>query len=193
MEKIKKYIWSSTIEPAEFEEGWKSVMDEFKLEDHAWLSYLYAMRESWIPAYFRDKPMYGLIRTTSRSESENFFFSQFHQSGSTLSEFYIRFESAMDKQRNETKNLNHVDSSAKPATISTLFLEDDAAELYTREIFYKIQEEILAARDDMRIQTIGPEINGMKCYEMKDVKMKDKLFKVIVTFIFKINRFCFLY
>ncbi|WOH00390.1 hypothetical protein DCAR_0519749 [Daucus carota subsp. sativus] len=103
------------------------------------------MRESWIPAYFRDKPMYGLIRTTSRSESENFFFSQFHQSGSTLSEFYIRFESAMDKQRNETKNLNHVDSSAKPATISTLFLEDDAAELYTREIFYKIQEEILAA------------------------------------------------
>ncbi|WOG86734.1 hypothetical protein DCAR_0205952 [Daucus carota subsp. sativus] len=181
MEKIKKYIWSSTIEPAEFEEGWKSVMDEFKLEDHAWLSYLYAMRESWIPAYFRDKPMYGLIRTTSRSESENFFFSQFHQSGSTLSEFYIRFESAMDKQRNETKNLNHVDSSAKPATISTLFLEDDAAELYTREIFYKIQEEILAARDDMRIQTIGPEINGMKCYEMKDVKMKDKLFKVEVS------------
>lgn len=178
MEKIKKYIWSSTIDPEEFEEGWNSVMKEFKLEKHVWLSQMYDMRESWIPAYFRDKPMYGLIRTTSRSESENFFFSQFHQSGSTLSEFYIRFESAMDKQRNETKRLNHEGASAKPSTVSKLFLEDDAAELYTRAIFYKIQEEILAARDDMRIQSIGPEINGIKSYEMKDVKMKDKLFKV---------------
>ncbi|KAK1375591.1 hypothetical protein POM88_031784 [Heracleum sosnowskyi] len=125
--------------------------------------------------------MYGWIRTTSRSESENYFFSQFHQNGSTLSEFYIRFESAMDKQRNETKRLNHDCASAKPATISKLFLEEDAAELYTRAIFYKIQEEILAARDDMRIQTIGPEINGMKCYEMKDVKIKDKIFQVEVS------------
>lgn len=73
MEKIKKYIWSSTIDPEEFEEGWNSVMKEFKLEKHAWLSKMYDMRESWIPAYFRDKPMYGLIQTTSRSESENFF------------------------------------------------------------------------------------------------------------------------
>ncbi|KAK1387727.1 hypothetical protein POM88_015905 [Heracleum sosnowskyi] len=155
MEKIKKYIWSSVIEPDEFEQGWKEVMKEFKLEEHVWLSEMYDMRESWIPAYFRDKQMYGLIRTTLRSESENCFFSQFHQNGSTLSEFYIRFESAMDKQH--------------------------AAELYNRAIFYEIQEEILAARDDMRIQTIGPEINGMKCYEMKDVKIKDKIFQVEVS------------
>ncbi|KAK1359719.1 hypothetical protein POM88_044193 [Heracleum sosnowskyi] len=181
MEKIKKYIWSSVIEPDEFEQGWKEVMMEFKLEEHVWLSEMYDMRESWIPAYFRDKPMYGLIRTTSRSESENYFFSQFHQNGSTLSEFYIQFESAMDKQRNETKRLNHECASAKPDTISKLFLEEDVAELYTRAILYKIQEEILAARDDMRIQTIGPEINGMKCYEMKDVKIKDKIFQVEVS------------
>ncbi|KAK1368549.1 hypothetical protein POM88_034641 [Heracleum sosnowskyi] len=140
IEKIKKYIWSSVIEPDEFEQGWKEVIKEFKLEEHVWLSKMYDMRQSWIPAYFRDKPMYGLIRTTSRSESENYFFSQFHQCGSTLSEFYIRFESAMDKQ-----------------------------------------QEILAARDDMRIQTIGPEIHGMKCYEMKDVKIKDKIFQVEVS------------
>ncbi|KAK1353754.1 hypothetical protein POM88_052119 [Heracleum sosnowskyi] len=177
MEKIKKYIWSSVIEPDEFEQGWKEVIKEFKLEEHVWLSEMYDMRQSWIPAYFRDKPMYGLIRTMSRFESENYFFSQFHQCGSTLSKFYIRFESAMDKQRNETKRLNHECASAKPVTVSKLFLEDDAAELYTRAIFYKIQEEILAARDDMRIQTIGPEINGMKCYEMKDVKIKDKIFQ----------------
>ncbi|WOG86491.1 hypothetical protein DCAR_0414588 [Daucus carota subsp. sativus] len=122
---------------------------------------MYDMRESWIPAYFRDKPMYGLIRTTSRSESENFFFSHFHQSGSSLCQFYIRFESAMDKQRSETKRLNHECRSGKPALVSKLYLEDDASELYTRSVFYKVQEEILAARDDMRIQT-GNDLDKLK-------------------------------
>nr|XP_017246872.1 PREDICTED: protein FAR1-RELATED SEQUENCE 9-like [Daucus carota subsp. sativus] len=178
---MKNVIWSSTIEAAEFEEGWKSVIKEFELEDNRWLTDMYDMRESWIPAYFRDKPMYGLIRTTSRSESENFFFSNFHQSGSSLCQFYIRFESAMDKQRSETKRLNHECRSGKPALVSKLYLEDDASELYTRSVFYKVQEEILAARDDMRIQSIGPETNGIKTYVMKDVKMKDVLFQVKVS------------
>ncbi|XP_074322817.1 uncharacterized protein LOC141659790 [Apium graveolens] len=87
----------------------------------------------------------------------------------------------MDKQRNETKRLNHESTSGKPTNVPKFFLEDDAAELYTREIFYKVQGEIVAARDDMRIQTIGPEINDIKCYEMRDVKMKDMIFKVEVS------------
>ena len=86
----------------------------------------------------------------------------------------------MDKQRNETKRLNHECTSAKPSVLTKLFLEDDAVELYTHAMFYKVQDEILAARDDMRIQSIGPEINGIKCYEMRDVKMKDKIFKINV-------------
>lgn len=73
-----------------------------------------------------------------------------------------------------------MDAFVKLVIVSTIFLQDNAVELYSRDIFYKIQEEILAARDDMQIETIGPKINGMKCYEMKDVKMKDKLSKVLL-------------
>ncbi|XP_074324368.1 protein FAR1-RELATED SEQUENCE 7-like [Apium graveolens] len=98
-----------------------------------------------------------------------------------FSEFYIRFECTMDKQRKETKMLNHNSTSGKPTTITKFFLEDDVAELYMSGIFYKVQDEITAARDDMRIQTIGPEINEIKCYEMRDVKMKDMIFKVEVS------------
>ncbi|XP_017221470.2 protein FAR1-RELATED SEQUENCE 5-like [Daucus carota subsp. sativus] len=87
----------------------------------------------------------------------------------------------MDKQRSETKRLNHECRSGKPALVSKLYLEDDASELYTRSLIYKVQEEILAARDDMRIQSIGPETNGILTYEMKDVKMKDVLFQVKVN------------
>ncbi|XP_063948184.1 protein FAR1-RELATED SEQUENCE 5-like [Daucus carota subsp. sativus] len=84
MEKMKTYIWSSNLEIDEFESGWKAVIGEFKLEHNKWLSDMYDIRKSWIPAYFRDSPMFGLMRTTSRFESENFFFSQFHKQGSGM-------------------------------------------------------------------------------------------------------------
>ncbi|KAK1351233.1 hypothetical protein POM88_054550 [Heracleum sosnowskyi] len=178
MEKMKKYTWSSTIEPDEFEKGWKSVLKEFKLEGNRWLWEMYAIRTSWIPAFFRDKPMFCLIRTTSRSESENNFFSQFHRQSDTLCEFYLHFESAMDKQRYETAWLNQEGSSTIPATITKLFMEAEAAQVYTRPVFYKVQQEMVALGYDMRIQTIGPLVDGIKCYEMKDVMLKDQVFKV---------------
>lgn len=180
MVKMKHFIWSSTLDPSEFEKGWKSILKEFKLEGHRWLWEMYAIRTSWIPAFFRDGPMFGLMRTTSRSESENNFFGQFHKQSDTLCEFYLRFESAMDKQRHESSRLNEEGRSAIPSTVSTLFLEADAAQLYTRPIFYKIQEEILACCYDMRIISIGPLVDGVKSYQIKDVKMKDKMFEVTV-------------
>ncbi|KAK1391937.1 hypothetical protein POM88_010993 [Heracleum sosnowskyi] len=158
MEKMKKYIWSSTLEPAKFEK-----------EPHG------------SRLFFRDKPMFGLMRTTSRSESENNFFSQFHRQSDSLCEFYLRFGSAMDRQRYEYARLNQEDLSAIPSTVSKLFIKADAAQLYTRPIFYKIQQEILASCYDMRIQDIGLLVDGVKCYIMKDVLMEDKLFEVKVS------------
>ncbi|KAK1380052.1 hypothetical protein POM88_026796 [Heracleum sosnowskyi] len=144
MEKMKTYIWSSNIEIDEFETGWGAIIKEFKLEENKWLSDMYAIRSCWIPAYFRNEPMFGLMRTTSRSESENFFFSQFHKQGDTLCEFWLRFQSAMDRQRNET-------------------------------------EEILASCYDMKIKRIIKEVEGVTHLEIRDVKVKDKLFKVSVS------------
>ncbi|KAK1396112.1 hypothetical protein POM88_005975 [Heracleum sosnowskyi] len=137
MEKMKIYIWSSNIDIDEFERGWEAVIKEFKLEGNKWLADMYEIRSSWIPAFFRDEPMFGLMRTTSRSESENSFFAQFHKQGDTLCEFWLRYQSAMDKQRNETARLDHETNSSIPTCISTWFIEDDAADLFTRAIFYK--------------------------------------------------------
>ncbi|KAK1375343.1 hypothetical protein POM88_031536 [Heracleum sosnowskyi] len=106
-------------------------------------------RTSRIPAFFRDKPMFGLMRTTSRSEIGNNFFSQFHRQSETLCEFYLSFESAMDKQRYETARLNQEGSSTIPATITKLFMEAEAAQVYTRPVFYKVQQDMVASGYDM--------------------------------------------
>ncbi|WOH02114.1 hypothetical protein DCAR_0521502 [Daucus carota subsp. sativus] len=179
MEKMKKYIWSTHLEIADFEQGWEAVIKEFNLENDKWLTDMYAIRSLWIPAFFRDEPMFGLMRTTSRSESENFFFAQFHRQADTLCEFWLRFQSAMERQRNETKRLDEESKSSFPTTLSRWFIEDDAADLFTRTVFYRVQEEILAACLDMQIKRMSEEIDGVTNFEIKDVKVKEKIFKQI--------------
>ncbi|XP_074352644.1 protein FAR-RED IMPAIRED RESPONSE 1-like [Apium graveolens] len=144
MEKMKTYIWSSIIETEEFESGWETIIKEFNLENNKLLQDMYALKASWNPAFFRNEPMFGLLRTTSRSESENSFFGQFHKQEDTLCEFWLRFERAMDKQMNET-------------------------------------EEILASCLKMQIKRMSEEVNGVTHFEIRDVRVKDKLFKVSVS------------
>ncbi|KAK1394099.1 hypothetical protein POM88_013155 [Heracleum sosnowskyi] len=150
MEKMKIYIWSSNIDIDEFESGWEAVIKEFKLEGNKWLADMYEIRSSWILAFFRDEPMFGLMRTTSR-------------------------------QRNETARLDHETNSSIPTCISTWFLEDDTTDLFTRAIFYKFQEEIIASCVGMQIKRMSEEVDGVTHLEIRDVKVKDKLFKVSVS------------
>ncbi|XP_074315278.1 protein FAR1-RELATED SEQUENCE 5-like [Silene latifolia] len=63
-------------------------------------------REQWIPAYFKDISMSGLMRVTSRSESENSFFDRFLTPHLTLVEFWVCYESALEAQRHKQSKLN---------------------------------------------------------------------------------------
>jgi len=71
----------------EFEQAWQCIIQEFGLEKNEWLSKLFVIRDMWIPAYFRDLFLGAALRTTSRSESENGFFSNFTNPHLSLVEF----------------------------------------------------------------------------------------------------------
>lgn len=129
----------------QFEEKWVSLLEEFKLEGHKWLNKVYGYRDMWIPAYFRHIPLSGLMKTTSRSESENNFFGQNSHSKSTLVHFFTRFETAMDKQRYTQRLLDHETRMTTPRMETPLRIEKHAAEVYTHEVFFVIQKEILAS------------------------------------------------
>jgi len=83
----------------EFEQEWQSIITNFELQNNAWLSQLYDIREMWMPAYFRELFLGVILRNTSRSESENNFFSNFTNPHLNLVEFWMRYESALDLQR----------------------------------------------------------------------------------------------
>jgi len=90
-QRICDIVWTDSLNPVEFEDGWHSVIQDFDLSNNNWLADIYDMRESWIPTYYRDELISGLMRTTSRSESENHFFGQVCNVRSTLLEFLTHF------------------------------------------------------------------------------------------------------
>ncbi|KAK1355403.1 hypothetical protein POM88_048659 [Heracleum sosnowskyi] len=137
---LKPFVWGENLDAFEFEAGWKSVLEAYDLTYNHWFVEMYECHHLWIPSYFRDDPLLGILRTTFWLESANTFFSNYHQSYDTLTQFYLCFETVMSKQRHVNSELNHKSDVAFPSTDTELFLEKKAAELYTREMFYKFQK-----------------------------------------------------
>ncbi|XP_076907638.1 protein FAR1-RELATED SEQUENCE 5-like [Bidens hawaiensis] len=128
-------VWTDSITPEQFAKEWASIMNDFQLNDHDWLKDIFHIRESWIPAYYREESMSGLMRTSCSSESENGFFWQVYNPRCTLVEFLAHFETALDHQRHEHRKNDHDCRYTRAATWSNFALEKQAAEIYTRTIF----------------------------------------------------------
>ncbi|XP_021991425.1 uncharacterized protein LOC110888194 [Helianthus annuus] len=82
--KLSAVVWTDSLLPEAFETEWAAILNEFGLTDHEWLTYIYGLRESWIPAYYHEEEMSRLMRTSSRSESENHFFGKISNPKCTL-------------------------------------------------------------------------------------------------------------
>nr|GEW76217.1 putative reverse transcriptase domain-containing protein [Tanacetum cinerariifolium] len=80
-------------------------------------------------------PMYGLMKTTSQSESSNAFFQIYSHAGNTLVQFTLCFESAMEKQRYTQRILDNASNGSNPSMFTELPFEKHASDVYTPAIF----------------------------------------------------------
>ena len=134
-------VWNSESSE-EFEFEWNDIISDFGLEENGWLSTMYELRRMWIPAYFKDIFMAGILRTTSRSESENSFFGHFLNKKLNLVEFWMRFDSALEGQRHKELLADNATLHSIPALKMHVDLEKHGREIYTHEIFYIFQSEL---------------------------------------------------
>ncbi|XP_076928178.1 protein FAR1-RELATED SEQUENCE 5-like [Bidens hawaiensis] len=112
--RICNIVWTDSIEPDEFEMTWHEIVNEFGLIDNSWISTMFGLRSMWIPAYYRDEPLSGLMRTTSRFESKNQFFGLVSNSQLTLVEFFSHFDMALETQRYAHRKNDHDMMNTKP-------------------------------------------------------------------------------
>ncbi|XP_076913125.1 protein FAR1-RELATED SEQUENCE 7-like [Bidens hawaiensis] len=112
-------VWNDSIGPLEFEEKWQAIMVEFELDKNKWLTDMYEIRFDWIPAFYKDELLSGLML-----------------------EFFNHFDFCMEIQRYNGRRCDHDRRYTYPQLETRSYLEREAVRIYTRAIFNDLQDEM---------------------------------------------------
>jgi len=124
----------------------------------------------------------GIVRTTSRPESANFFNHFIHQK-LTFVEFWLRFDTALECHREEEFKADNASFHTTPKLMTPWAMEKQCSLIYTHEVFSKFQGQLVAARDYCIIQWI------LECEDMKNVAISSLIGKERVVQMNKSNMF----
>jgi len=128
---------------------------------------MFEIQSMWIPAYFKDVLLAGIMRTTSRSESDNSFYGNFLNPNVNLVEFWMRFDSAIEAQRHKELLAGNSSIHAIPKLMLDRDIERHARDVYTRENFYIFQKELWMACVDCGIENKKEE-DRMEIFHVHD-------------------------
>ncbi|CAO2840985.1 unnamed protein product [Amaranthus hypochondriacus] len=129
---------SETIE--EFESSWAAMVDKFDLRRNDWLQSLYNSRRQWVPVYFRDS-FFAVVSPNQGAECS--FFDGFVNEHTTLPMFFRQYERAMEYWYEKELEADFDTVSNTPVLRTPSPMEKQAADLYTRKIFAKFQDELV--------------------------------------------------
>jgi len=146
-------------------------MDQYDLQSHDWLKKMYNLREEWIPAFFGNCPLSGMMQTTSRSEGENYFFGLISNVDLHLIEFLNNFDTAMEAQRCAQRKNDHDSRYTIPDLKCQTQIERDASELFTRTVFYEIHGEMIASMMKC-MSTSMVQTDELSTFIIKDLALK---------------------
>ena len=166
--RFKDIVWEERSNPEECEEEWMSLINEYNLGKKRWFRDMYRRRRYWLPAYFKDEPMHGLMRSTSRSESSNSFFKKFTNHAHFLYDFMINFDVAMEKQRHRQRDLDYATKKANYDFTLKTGLERHASKVYTRSMFLNVRNELQEGAWNCSIDSMET-VDGLQCLSISHV------------------------
>ncbi|KAI4297868.1 hypothetical protein L6164_037729 [Bauhinia variegata] len=140
IEFIKCINNSETID--EFESCWGSLLQRYFLMDNEWFQSIYNARHHWVPVYLRDT-FFGEISFTEQNESLNFFFDGYVNASTTIQMLVKQYEKAVSTWRERELKADFDTTNSSPDLKTPSPMEKQAANLYTRRIFMKFQEELV--------------------------------------------------
>ncbi|CAN6309982.1 unnamed protein product [Urochloa humidicola] len=128
----------------EFEANWKALISKVSSQNTEWLNSMYNCRHKWVPAYLRDT-FFGDVSLKQQCASRSSLFEGYISAKTDSQSFIQQYEKALDccyerevKEEFETKySLPDIKTSSP--------IEKQGAELYTRSMFLKFQQELVDA------------------------------------------------
>ncbi|XP_019162778.1 PREDICTED: protein FAR1-RELATED SEQUENCE 5-like [Ipomoea nil] len=136
---LNDVVWNETLSVEEFERGWQDVMEKYSLGDHRWFRLMYDLRSYWIPAFFNDLFMGGCFA---------------RHPGPKLRIVCLA-------------KLNAECEGHFPTSETPLLIEKHAAVVYTVNVFYDVQAEVIAGSFSCR--SVRSNVEGVVTrYEVQD-------------------------
>nr|XP_015645022.1 protein FAR1-RELATED SEQUENCE 5-like [Oryza sativa Japonica Group] len=116
---------------------------------------------------------WGILRTTSRSESTNSFFCHFIGFKLALVEFWLRFDTALEEQRHKELENDNVTVHSNQKLKTEWGFEKHGREVFTHEIFDTFQKEVVAVMEKCIVENI--EIEGdVKITTVSDSSLRER-------------------
>ncbi|KZV45555.1 hypothetical protein F511_35313 [Dorcoceras hygrometricum] len=129
---------TETIE--EFESIWASILDKYDLKRNDWLQSIYSSRRQWVPAYCRD---FFFAAIFPHQQFQTSFFDGYVNQQTTLPLFFRQYESALENSFERELEADFDTMCSTPVLKTPSPMEKQAANLYTKRIFLKFQEELV--------------------------------------------------
>ncbi|CAI9264598.1 unnamed protein product [Lactuca saligna] len=137
-------------------------MKDHNLHYKRWFKDMYRRQTSWIPAYFKDMPIHGRMKTTSRSESANSFFNKYLHHGNFLLYFMVNYDTDTGCHGKPCNMQRHLDNATKRSRHKFgmgIGLEQHVAKVYTNTDFLEVRKEIYKGAWNCSIDSVE-NMNG---------------------------------
>lgn len=129
--------FSETIE--DFESSWVSLLDRYDVQRNEWLQAVYNARKQWAPVYFRGT----FFAALSSNQGVCSFFDGYVNQQTTIPLFFKQYERALEHSLEKEIEADYDTICTTPVLKTPSPMEQQAANLYTRKVFAKFQEELV--------------------------------------------------
>ncbi|KAJ6767556.1 PROTEIN FAR1-RELATED SEQUENCE 3 [Salix koriyanagi] len=128
---------SETIE--DFESSWASLLEKFDLQRIEWLQAVYNARQQWAPVYFRNT----FFAALSSNHGISSFFDGYVNQQTTIPLFFKQYELVLEHSLEKEIEADYDTICTTPVLKTPSPMEQQAANLYTKKVFAKFQEELV--------------------------------------------------
>ncbi|KAJ4847341.1 hypothetical protein Tsubulata_026783 [Turnera subulata] len=129
--------FSETIE--DFESSWSSLICKYDLQKNEWLQAVYDARKQWAPVYFRGT----FFAALSSNQGISSFFDGYVNQQTTMPLFFKQYEIALEHSLEKELEAEYDTICTTPVLKTPSPMEQQAANLYTKKVFSKFQEELV--------------------------------------------------
>ncbi|XP_047081519.1 protein FAR1-RELATED SEQUENCE 5-like isoform X1 [Lolium rigidum] len=169
----------NSLTETEFEEGWISLMQRYNASENEYLQFMWRIRKIWVPVYFRHD-FYPFVQSLGCGEGTNLLFKDSVLPKDSIEKFIERYEE-IQKKTIQTDDEDRQQAGTVPSCFSLQPIEKHASNIYTRQIFLKVQRELLhsTAFNVQEVQR-GAVYRLEKVFNYQNPEFDRKYFEVLV-------------